>query len=87
MSTRKNSKPKEIINNDLPTLYVDGMSISHRADGINYVSLTTNIPDYIVEQVRLIIDDEHLRIIIDGLCKILDYFPEKPIKKRRGPSK
>jgi hypothetical protein len=71
----------------LPTLYVGGINISSRADGINYVSLTTNIPDYVIEQVRLMIADEHLRIMIDGICQILDYFPEEPIKKRRGPLK
>ncbi len=87
MSNRKNSKDKEIIRNDLPTLYVDGITASHREDGINYVSLTTNTPDYTVEQVRLMIDDEHLQIMIDILCKIIDYFPEKPSKKRKRPSK
>ena len=87
MSNRKNSRPKEIINNDLPILYVDGAHTGHRGDGINYVSLTTNIPNYTVEQVRLMIDDRHLPHIIDALCQILNYFPEKPSKKRRGPSK
>lgn len=87
MSNRKNSRPKEIINNNLPILYVDGISTGHRGDGINYVSLTTNIPDYTIEQVRLTIDDNHLPGIIDALCETINYFPEKPSKKRRGPSK
>ena len=87
MSNRKNSKDKEIIRNDLPTLYVDGIAASHREDGINYLSLTTSIPAYTIEQVRLIIDDEHLQTIIRVLCGIMDYFPEKPSKKRKRPSK
>jgi len=87
MSNRKNSTSNDIIRNDLPTLYVDGISASHRDDGINYVRLTTDIPGYIVEQVRLIIDDTHLRGIIDLLCQVLNYFPEKPIKRPRRPKK
>lgn len=86
MSNRENSKDKEIIKNDLPTIYVDGVGASHREDGINYLSLTTNIPGYTIEQVRLMIDDEHLQTIIGILCRVMDYFPEKPSKKRKRPS-
>jgi hypothetical protein len=87
MSNRQNSRPKEITKNELPTLYVDGVTIGHRDDGMNYVSLTTNVPHYIIEQVRFIIDDEHLRGMIDVLCRSIDYSPEKTGKKPRRPSK
>lgn len=87
MSNKKASTNKEITRNQLPILYVDGISVNHRDDGITYLSFTTNIPDYSVEQVRLMIDDKHLPQILDLLCDLLDYFPEKPIKKRRLPSK
>lgn len=85
MSNKDTSTPKLIINNDLPTLYVDGLRISHRDDGMNYLSLRTNLPDYNIEQVRLIIDDQHLTSIIDLICEIIEYFPEKPTKKPRRP--
>jgi hypothetical protein len=89
MPTRKETPlPREIyINNDLPTLYVDDVNARHRDDGINYLSFTTNLPDRIVEQVRLMIDDEHLHGIIHYLCLVTDYFPQKPSKRKRGSSK
>ena len=88
MPARKKTTPKETyINNDLPILYVDAVDTRHREDGVNYLSFATNTPDLIVEQVRLIIDDDSLHRIIDDLCQTTNYFPEKPSKKRRGPSK
>ena len=87
MPNRKKDTPKETyINNDLPILYVDDVDTRHREDGINYLSFTTNLPDRLVEQVRLIIDDEHLHKIIDDLCLSTDYFPKRPSKRKRGSS-
>jgi len=83
MPTKKKATPKEIhLNNDLPTLYVDAVDTRHREDGINYLSFATNIPDRVVEQVRLIIDDESLHRIIDDLCQTTNYYPEEPSQKR-----
>ena len=86
MSNRETSMRKVIINNNLPTLYVDGVRISRRKDGMNYLSLRTNLPDCNMEQVRLMIDYEHLTGIIDIICEIIEYFPEKPTKERRRSS-
>jgi len=88
MPTKKKATPKETyINNDLPILYVDAINTSHRTDGFNYLSFATSTPYRIVEQVRLMIEDESLRTIIDDICQTINYFPKKAIKKRRGPSK
>ena len=88
MPARKKATPKEIyINNDLPILYVDAVDTRHREDGVNYLSFATNLPDRIVEQVRLITDDESLQRIIDDLCQTTNYFPKKPSKKGKSPSK
>ena len=88
MPTRKEAAPKETyINNDLPILYVDDVDTRHRADGMNYLSFTTNMPDRFVEQVRLMIDDEHLHQIIDDLCHSTGYFPKRTRKTERGHSK
>ena len=87
MSNRDTSTPKVIANNNLPTLYVDGVRISHRNDGMNYLSLRTMLPDCSMEQVRLMIDDSHLIAIINTICGVIEYFPEKPTKKRKHPSK
>lgn len=84
MPARKKATPKETyINNNLPILYADDVDARHRDDGMNYLSFTTNIPDQFVEQVRLMIDDEHLYQILDYLCRTVDYFPKRP-RKRKG---
>lgn len=88
MQTRNNSTPKEIyINNDLPILYVDDVHTRHRTDGMNYLSFTTSLPDLIVEQVRLLIDDERLHEMIDTLCLTTNYYPERKSKTKKRPSK
>ena len=90
MPDRKEATSKERhihINDDLPTLYVDSVHTRHREDGVNYLSFATAIPDRLVEQVRLIIDDASLQRIIDNLCQNTNYFPEKPSEKGRGLSK
>jgi len=87
MPTRNKATPKKTyINNDLPILYVDSVNTAHREDGISYLSFTTNTPDLVVEQVRLMIGDDHLHPIIDVLCRSTDYFPEKPSKRKRVSS-
>jgi len=81
MSNKETSTRKLIVNDNLPTLYADSVRISHRNDGMNYLSFRSNLPDYNMEQVRLMICDDDLTRIIDIICKIIDYFPEKPTKK------
>ena len=88
MPTRKKAAPKETyINSDLPVLYVDSVDARHRDDGMNYLSFTTNTPDRFVEQVRLMIGDENLHLIIDRLCQFTNYIPERTSKTERDPSK
>jgi hypothetical protein len=87
MPAKKKVSAREIrLNDDLPILYVDTCAISRRVDGFNYLSFATNTPNTpkgIVEQVRLIIDDESLHEIIDDLCRTTNYFVEKPRKKTK----
>jgi len=85
MPTNKKAKLKETYyNNNLPTLYVDDVDISRRKDGMNYLSFTTNTPNLIVEQVRLMMDNEDLRYIIDDLCITTNYFPQKPKRSKKS---
>ncbi len=82
MPTNKKSKSKEIYhNNNLPVFYVDNLDTRHRQDGVNYLSFKADLPDIIVEQVRLIVTDEGLHNIIDDMCLTINYFPKKPSKK------
>jgi hypothetical protein len=78
------------LNDALPIVYVDACAISRGRGGINFLSFATSTPNTaksIVEQVRLIIDDTSLRIVVDDLCKTIDYYPEKPRKTRKRSSK
>jgi len=78
------------LNDDLPILYVDTCAVSSREGGFNYLSFATNTPNAaksIVEQVRLIIDDKSLRVILDGLCTAINHFPERPRGTQNPPSK
>lgn len=84
MPTSKKVKPKETYyNNTLPTLYVDGVDTRHRNDNMVYLSFTTNIPNLIVEQIRLMVDEEHLHYMIDDMCRNVNYFPKKPKRSRK----
>jgi len=79
MPAEKKPAPKEVyINNDLPILYVDAINTRHRKDSFTYISFATNTPFRLVEQVRLMIDDDSLRLIIDDLCRVINYHPKKP---------
>jgi hypothetical protein len=88
MPAKNKAKPIEVYRNDtLPIVFVDAIQIGRRKDGLIYLSFATQIPDYIMEQVRLVVNDESLHMMVDELCQITDYFPEKPAKKTRRPSK
>ena len=88
MPTKNKAKPTEVYyNNTLPVVFVDAIMIGRRKDGLTYLSFATQLPDSIVEQVRLIVNDNSLYMIIDDLCRTAEYFPEKPSRKRRGSSK
>ena len=71
MSTKFN----RISNNNLSILYVDDLEIHRRADGFNYMVFTIGVPEGEFEQARLMIDDEHLHLIMEYLCHEMDYFP------------
>jgi hypothetical protein len=84
MARKDKPTPQEIhMNNALPILYVDAISSRARQDGMIYVSLATNTPHLIAEQVRLMIDEASLQTVVDNLCETLGYYPQKP---RRKPS-
>ena len=86
MQTKKPVARQLQTNDSLPILYVDGIDIRHRRDGLNLVKLTTSIPEGKIEQARLMIDDKRLRKIIDTLCLASDYYPNKASPKEKASS-
>lgn len=86
-TNKETTHMKTHINDNLPVLYVDDVDANHRDDGINYLSFTAHLPKQVVEQVRLIIEDENLEEIIHYLCRLIDYYPTKTGKKAGKASK
>ena len=59
------TKPKTtqvpfIPNDNLPTLYVDGLQVDHRDDGMILFRFTSRLPEGHKEQVRLMISEKDL---------------------------
>lgn len=85
MPTKQKPSTPFQVNDNLPTLHIDGLALNHRNDDITLVCLLSSLPEKRLEQVRFMVTDEDLKIMIDGLCKAIDYYPEKP-KKKKGES-
>lgn len=68
---------------NLTTLYVDGVEVNRRNDGMHFIRFLADLPEGTFEQFRIIIDKERLRKIIDAMCENSDYYPTKPV----GPEK
>ena len=83
MPTKPNIVPTTHTNDNLQTLYVDGAEIRKRNDGMHFIRFTADLPEGKFEQFRIIIDEEHLRGILDIMCSVSNYYPEKPVKPEK----
>lgn len=76
----------EILDNEnLPTLLVDNLVITTRKDGLHFIRLTTALPEGLKEQVRMMVPDNSLKVMLDVLCAHCDHWPEK-LKESEEPS-
>ena len=81
MSTEKNRNITEVnLNNNLSTIYVDNIIPFRRNDGVYFIRCLSQLPQGLFEQARLMIDNEHIKSIINNLCKSADYYPTKSQK-------
>ena len=88
MPVKKKATPDKVYtNNNLPIIYVDALNTTRRTDGFNYLSFATSTPSGLMEQVRIMIEDESLRVLLDDICQTINYFPKKSKKKQKSPSK
>ena len=84
---------KFILNNQLPALFVDSLVSDVRDDNVHLLRFGARLPEGLYEQVRLIIQAQDLRNVIDGLCQQSNYYPIKPpaakrtVKKKSSKSK
>jgi len=81
MSTKESSTAEEetnlFANDTLPTIWVDGVRVASRADGICAISFDSQLPHGVFEQVRLMTTEKMIKGIVDQLCSSLDYYPDK----------
>ena len=83
MSTENKEKNvvKVILNDNLPALMVDNLSISSRKDGLHYIRLLTELPEGKKEQVRFLVPNLALQNMIKALCSHIGYYPKKTTER------
>ncbi len=79
-STMPENKMQLQLNNNLSTIFVDGLKISSRKDGIHLIQFSTIFPDGIKEQLRVVVPDHSLKEMLDVLCKQTGHYPTKTSK-------
>ena len=89
MATKKEDKKKElpfIGKADPDVLFVDYLAIGSRPDGNSLLRFGSVIQEGIREQVRIMTPTQHVKKMIDAMCKTINYYPERPQKKDKGDS-
>ncbi|MCF8044474.1 MAG: hypothetical protein K9J83_01340 [Desulfarculaceae bacterium] len=75
-TTSENAEALNIqINNDLPPTWVDYIVPMAREDGIFFLRFATIMPEGLVEQARIITDNEVMKQFVDSICSAMDYYP------------
>ena len=71
------------VNDNLPILLVDNLTISTRSDGLHIVRFTTQLQEGIKEQARMMIPENSMKAMLDVLCSHSNYYPAKPRSKKK----
>lgn len=79
----KKAEPDIVLNDGLPTLFIDGFSIQRRKDGMNIVRLLASLPEGPQEEARFIAQDARLKVFVNLLCENLNYYPSKRNSKNK----
>jgi hypothetical protein len=87
MPPKRDTGPTIHTNDNLQTLYVDGAEIRKRNDGMHFIRFTADLPEGKFEQFRIIVDEEHLQAILDIMCSVSNYYPEKPVKPKQAKTR
>ncbi len=75
MSTDK--RPTVALDDTLHTMFIDGLEVSTRKDGVAFLRFTVHLPEGRKEQTRLMVTKEGLRTMANTICRALDYYPTK----------
>ncbi|MFA6309795.1 MAG: hypothetical protein WC677_08730 [Clostridia bacterium] len=61
------------------TIFADSMHLAIRSDNMYILSWVQDLPgDIKFEQSRIMVTGEHVKKIIDILCKSANYYPKQP---------
>ena len=81
---KKDSVLNISLNNNLPTLSIDGFMISAKDDGFFLIRFIDSLPECQIEQARIKITKQHAIGLIDMLCKATGYIPKEDNIKERN---
>lgn len=75
----KKTKSTDILcNPKLPVLFVDNLNVGRRGDGVYLLRLLSELPEGLVEQGKIVITENRLKVMIDLICLQANYYPVKP---------
>jgi len=63
------------VNPGMATVFADKLQVLGRADGLVVLRWIQDLPEFSSEVSRVIVTQEHLRRIIDLLCKNTGHYP------------
>jgi hypothetical protein len=87
-SSKNGTSPIEIRTSiNVRTTFVDHFMVATRKDGLNLLRFSTNLPEGITEEARLVVTKEHLEKVIDALCDHCDYYPKKKPANKKSTRK
>lgn len=73
----KETAPQIIARPDIPTLFIDKFLLTKRPDSNILFNGIQAVPGFEVEQLRLIISNDHARRLIEKLAQLINFYPEK----------
>lgn len=73
------------VQSQTPTTSTDFMQLAMSKKGTVFMQLMSVTPDNIYENHRTIISAEYVNELIDDLCALTKYYPEKPSQKKNKP--
>ena len=75
------------VNQNLATLFVDNLNMTTRDDGFAFLRFMALLPEGFTEQCRFMVHEERLKMMIDLMCSLIDYYPVKAKRKKKTSRK
>ena len=75
------------VNQNLATLFVDNLNMTTRDDGFAFLRFLALHPEGFTEQCRFMVHEKRLKVMIDLMCSLIDYYPVKKAKRKKKTSR